>query len=631
MKVHSIIISLLILIPVVTNAQRFRSTQSDDTLDYSSLKYQAFNLHHDHADNFKIFDSIVDLNHVFFIGENHTYRLTNSNLQLAFIKYLHERVGLRHVVMEFGYARSWLVDKYINSEDSSYGLILKRYSFPEYYYYYKDLRKYNLSLPDSSRIHVYGIDVERFNDTPLKVLSMLLPEEDAPDSIALNVEALRGIAGFLDDYRQQKLEDFYEHNDGGFSNFRSYSRFSSSKTAEVIVKDFMQHKKYYKDYLGDSSYVIFEQIIQELKDQDTYQSYSRTPHQHVFRENYMYQKFLEYHARHPQGKFFGQFGRCHVAASQQSNPCSWYEFKSIVNRINMDDNPWLNDKVAAIAYFYSDDNSYSKSFHQGGNLEKVFQHVRQKDTIVAIQVSEDSVLFGDFHQYYDFVIYDRRTLEESVEGSVVEELYSEDSETEGNFSFYFGWQRLDQDVSDFNNYLVQNNFSTLNTQVDKIVFGIQVNSLSGFCFSWNGFGHVQQDLANPIDTLSINYTQGGMMMDFGWNLLNSKHVFLKPQLGMGFTGAQVRINQTQEKQDVDFNFFGGRTIENFYTGTFLLDPSIEIIFKYKFLGVGAKSGYLLSPFSSKWRNSNGDRIELSPDFFSTGFYVQANLFMMFDF
>ena len=611
-------------------AQRFNAVNDEDTLNLASLNMQALQIKNLNSIDLKIFDSLALSHNVFFIGENHTYRSANSDLQLAFIKYLNEKAGVRHIIMEFGFARSWLVNQYINSSDTSLSEVLRLYSYKEYADYYEKLRQLNLSLPLDKRLSTYGIDIERFNHTPLKVLSLLLPKKEVPDSIALAVESLKGIAGYLDNYQKKRKENKTLLKSR--SKYRldySYSRsFNSEKTARLLVNDFIKHENYFKEYLSKDTFALFKKIIGELKDQIRYEEYERTPFQHVFREQYMYNKFTDYAKLNPNSKFFGQFGRCHVAAQMQDNPCNYFSFKSITSRINSSNNPWFRNKVAAIAYFYVDDESYERSIETGGKVQQVFNRAKELDTIVAIEVMNDTVLFGDFHSYYDFLIFDRRTKYESSS-----EYEEEDwvDESEGNFSIFFAYQRHQHDLSTLNNFLIDKSYSALTSDFNKLVFGIEINSTPGFCFNWSGFASLNQESHGSLDTTTLTYQNGGMTMDFGWNFFSSKYFLLKPMLGFGFSASRLSISESDYKSTKTKDFFGGNDVENFMTTSFIIDPGLEMILKWKLLGIGIKSGYIVSPFKSHWRNSSGEVIPVSPKFTSNGFYLQAGLYLMFDF
>lgn len=626
---------LFVLLLISSNiiAQRFKTLEYKDTVDLSSVNFQPLKvINNIDFESFSIFDSAIFKSNVFFIGENHTYRNANTNLQIAMIEYLNKSIGLNHIVMEFGFARGWLVDQYINSEDSIYQEVLRLYSFPEYYNYYKKLRKLNMSLPDSLRINVLGIDVERFHDTPLKTLSLLLPKDSIPsDSIAMSIESLKGIAGYLDNYFMFRKNRNYDSNKNQERSNYSSKTFDSEETANSLVYDFFKHEQYYKVYLCEDNFKLYKIIITELRDNQIYQSYESQPQQHVYRERYMYSKFMDYYGKHLGDKVFGQFGRCHVADNIQDNPCQWYNFSSIVSRINNSKSPFLNDKVCSISFFYSDDDSYNESIKKNGAISQIFAKASELDTIVAIEVTSDTLLFGNYSEFYDFLIYDNRIIEESALVEEANENVDMSDNANGNFAFYFGAQNSRYDFNDFNNYLSNNGFSKLQNIDNKFVFGIQINRQSGFCLGYNILISKEQKSMNIIDTVGLIYGNAGFFMDLGYNILNSNHILIKPQFSFGGNSHSLEISQGEEKIYPELDFLGGSLIERFNFSTFVLDPNIELILKFGNFGIGARTGYYYSFNASSWKNINGDDLVNSPKINTSGLYAQVAAYFIFGF
>ncbi len=623
----------MLTIASLAEAQRFKSVKSSDTVDFSGLSIQSLLLTKDTiSPSFAVFDSIALNANVYFVGENHNYRAANTELQIAFIHYLHETAGLKHIVMEFGTARGWLVDKYINnSSDSTYGEYLRLYSFPEYFAYYKKLRELNLSYPDSLRLRVYGIDVERFNETPLKVLSLLIPNAEAPDSIALNIESITGIAGYNDNYLKEKKSKSLSDNLKPGMLYQYGSRtFSSEKTVSTIIDEYYKYQNYYKEFLSDSAYQLFDIIISELRDQRVYESYSRQTHQHVYREMYMYKKFISYSAMHPNEKIFGQFGRCHVSVQRKDNQCMWFDFYSVAARLNNTNSSFLKGKVSSIAYFYEDDVSMKNSVDNQAQLSALFREMSKKDTITVVKVNRDSLIFGDYSKSFDFIIFDRRPIEESSADFLDDELDYE-YEVVGNFSIGFGLRAHYPNYTSFNTYLNSKSYGGLKTPEQSFVISMAVNSIKGFCISSSGFFSQKQELYGQLDSTNLSSHYYGMSFDFGWSLLNSKYVFFKPQIGMGFIGSYLDINQSVAKINPDLDFFGTPQISNYANVHWYFSPSAEIIFKWRFVGLGFTGGYIYSPFNSDWRNSQGTKLPIAPDISVDGFFWQSNFYFMFDF
>ena len=57
--------------------------------------------------------------------------------------------------------------------------------------------------------------------------------------------------------------------------------------------------------------------------------------------------------QYPQEKFFGQFGRCHIVYSLSDKDCGWYDYHSVVNRLNERHFKSDSNAIVSIGIFYS--------------------------------------------------------------------------------------------------------------------------------------------------------------------------------------------------------------------------------------------------------------------------------------
>jgi len=549
------------------------------------------------------------------------------------LKYLYKNAGVRTLVMEFGFSRAWLVDNYINSQDTSYAKILRIYSFKEYSDFYKKLREFNLTLPLDQRIHVVGIDVERFSDLLAKVLSLQLPKTNPSDTIIVNIEALRGISGFLDEYLLENKQRMRAKGSSSFGSDEKYiSRtYSVAQTLNSIVEDFDKNKFYYKEYLGEN-FQNFEKIILEIKDQGLYELYNNQTQQYVFRENYMYHQFLNYHILHPNEKIFGQFGRCHVASSHQQHACNWYDFDPLASKINSSADSSLVNKVCSFAYFYKEDETFRKTIAENGVMNKILNKAAELDTFVAIMTNDDSLFFGDFHKMYKFIIFNGNSMaDESEQLEYNADINDNSTEnTESFFSIYAGWQKLSNKYNNLNNFLLANNFSTISFQPDYVQFGMQINSLKNLCVDINVSILPQIKINNSTDTITVAFSGYNFAWNYGWNFLNSKYFFMKPNIGFGISNNKLIFSESKSKVIPNKDIFGGNQTDIFNKNAFILDFGIEGILKYKFIGIGVKYGYLWDTSKGYWSNMDNKILPSSAPFKVSGQYLSAAIHFIFD-
>ncbi|MFM6984948.1 MAG: hypothetical protein ACKOXF_12495 [Chitinophagaceae bacterium] len=103
-------IPLLLLLSVIINHSTFsQELFIGDTIVSADINIAQLNQ----------LDSVDKSVRVFLGGENHNYWSENNLIELKMIKHLHKTRGVRNLVIELGYARGYLLDRYIN-DDSTY-------------------------------------------------------------------------------------------------------------------------------------------------------------------------------------------------------------------------------------------------------------------------------------------------------------------------------------------------------------------------------------------------------------------------------------------------------------------------------------------------------------------------------
>ena len=113
---------------------------------------------------------------VFISGENHRHVAVNGMIEFKLLRFLHEKAGVQHLILELGEARGWYANRYVNEQDTLEKYCLMATTSVEHMKILDDIREWNLTLPAEKRIQIHGIDVERFNDIALLRLSDLLPK-----------------------------------------------------------------------------------------------------------------------------------------------------------------------------------------------------------------------------------------------------------------------------------------------------------------------------------------------------------------------------------------------------------------------------------------------------------------------
>ncbi|MFT4521637.1 MAG: hypothetical protein ACI8ZN_000574 [Bacteroidia bacterium] len=360
---------------------------------------------------FDLLDSLSNTYKIFVAGENHTYLESNTRLWVNTIKYLHKNANVRNVIVEYGYASTWMVNEYIQTGDTNIYNTLKRYAFKEYAAAYKALKDFNDSLDADNKISLVGIDLERGVYSAVKVLSMLLPDEKkvAHDSIDLHIESLRGYIKYQDKVlykeKEEETEDLEDVTDFRVRMFKYEGTYSLVGTMEFLMDNFKLHKDQYKAYLGDS-FDFFERIVDDLWDVRRWKEFeeNNAVQDYVYREKYMYDRFVEEYALR-KGNFYGQFGRCHSSKQEvDKNSCNWYGFKSFANRLKNSRHIDLTGKVLSMGILYEDDDYDADEWSEmEDHIDSLF-NLMPTNSVKLYNLPQDTVLSEYFVDAFDYFI-----------------------------------------------------------------------------------------------------------------------------------------------------------------------------------------------------------------------------------
>lgn len=283
-------------------------------------------------------DSTLSNNEVFLCGESHSIA-KNKEIELYLLKYFNQKGNVRYLLTEQGYGTSVLINKYLETGDESYLDIIyskleETYSWnKEGYNFWLDLYKYNNQLPEDKKLIVVGADIEHQTLTAYIALNELLPKENAPNSIAKNIEYLRNNCNNS------------EINDIGF--------------AVELSKDLDTYLEDYKAYLKDN-FFDFEFIVNNII--NAYKYYHKGTRDDNFRESCINQNFEKIYSHYPKGKYFGQWGSQHTYLSNRKEP--YGTNNCFATFLNSGFDP-TKGKVISIKYFYKDSKSMTRDKNYG--------------------------------------------------------------------------------------------------------------------------------------------------------------------------------------------------------------------------------------------------------------------------
>ena len=114
-------------------------------------------------DAFSMLEDVVGDYQFFFTAEEH-WKSVNAQIQFRFLTYLHQKAGVRNLILEGGYAYAELLNRYLETGKEKL-LIRALYDTPvcprNQMDFYRKLYRFNQSLPEAERVWLVGIDLEQ--------------------------------------------------------------------------------------------------------------------------------------------------------------------------------------------------------------------------------------------------------------------------------------------------------------------------------------------------------------------------------------------------------------------------------------------------------------------------------------
>ncbi|RYF75220.1 MAG: hypothetical protein EOO39_07245, partial [Cytophagaceae bacterium] len=154
--------------------------------------------------DFPLFDDAFYDNQLFLLGESHGFQKPQE-IDLALLKHLNRRIGLRYYIAEVDPTKAYYLNQYLQSgSDSTLQLVFRswiaetaQWANTDFYRKIQAIRAYNQTLPVKSRIRFVGIDAVQDRSLLVRQLRELTQSHAAfvtdkvrLDSLATYLEAL---------------------------------------------------------------------------------------------------------------------------------------------------------------------------------------------------------------------------------------------------------------------------------------------------------------------------------------------------------------------------------------------------------------------------------------------------------
>lgn len=577
-------------------------------------------------------DSSVGQYRLYFTGENHQFRVSNYKLELKLIQYLHKTAGVNHLLLEFGQSIGYLVNHYIQTGDTATKKILNHYFFPEYVLLFEGVKQYNEKLDSADRLMIHGIDLERAPEITIKVLTEFLPDTltNLPDSIAMSVEAMIGLASYYDNQKtgteagsKSKSKPYYSWNN---------QNYSLNKSVKLILANYKANKSDFESVVT-KDFHVFDSIMKDLE--KSYEwgdlSYDRTIQQAIFREKFLYNRFTKLYEFYPDGSFFGQFGRCHIMTDENDPNCAYEAFRSLAKRINENTASPLNNKVLPLPIYYLNTNYRYSDVHI---TEKLVKELKLKDYegVTLIEIVRDSTYFKDFPKGFSHILVNTFPADEtsriiSSDSGEITENYSKEYNS-FDFLGHYGQFANDNFKSFLQTY--QSGFS------DYFGFGIASTSYGkGQPFASVRLLFYDTPSLQSGDSLAYKLTGFESTIWIGYSPLAGRAGAFSLFGGFGYTGWRLRETITRETSPVisDTYFHEGASTEqrtNIYRNpAFVLDLGTDIRIRMGFMYLTFSGVYRFDMSSEQWK-LKGKRLESSPGKNNGGLIFQAGIGISID-
>ena len=367
---------LLLSIPFLSISQGIDSSYFEN---YS----QVINLNVDSSfQELPLMDSSLAKHDFFFTAEEHK-QAVNTQIQFSFLKYLHQKAGVRNFLLEGGYSYAFMINRYLsNGDEKLLDKILQDIPIcPENQReLFQKIRKYNLGLPDKDRIEVHGIDLESSPALAIHTLYYLMPETTLPS----------GIAKYM-----TKLVDL--HNSPYFyeSDVKKFFR--------KLARDIKTNPHDYIAYWS-GNFEIFKMIVENARQGLGFTLIKATIFKKRWekREARMYNNFLLIKDKMKPGKFYAQFGGLHTDIKTSS----LWEFPSLANRLNYSESSPVKGKVLTISRYFRTLNSDYKKPGEYRKLQNMVSIAEKRfdNSIVLLSMIGKQTPFRELSKTFQYIM-----------------------------------------------------------------------------------------------------------------------------------------------------------------------------------------------------------------------------------
>ena len=559
-------------------------------------KVSTVNLDSESFSEFDIFADSLDDYSVYFTGENHMFLEFNAQFQFKLLKYLHQEQGVNHFLLEQSPGLTYIMNKVVIDEKTTHMHYLSDVLFDPFHELVSKIHDYNKALPDSSKIQIHGIDIERFPGFSVYALNLMVDTLNANFEGGEVFEQIKALNS--SEYKNAGADVFYSNPQTDFAF--GFGQVNGYESLQSIINSAEAHHEAIAPVLGADSSLFFSMIESMKVGQEWYLTEQngdvKSP---IIRERYMAREFERVYLQDPDSKFYGQFGRCHLHKDQRAKGCYDYYMNSIANRIN-ELNPSLKNEVLVIPVFYTKSKEFDEDIIESLALED--QYLIGDDTYIidlAYKKGDHSIV--GFYNVLPFLIISNAEKSEKIFYGYDWNTYVEEYHLGASIGYtYF------RKLNNLNAVLTSNGIPTFDRQAltysfyaDYFLLGNRGTSI--------GFNYYPE--FDNGDRLRMNgfLVTSGSSYPFG-------NRYLMGAVGLDFGYGIMKMTETQVAGDPNLIQIEGVNETVYRNDIFMIDPNLQFRITLPVISLNAKAGYAFDVSGKYWRLS-----EKVKDFTKTSF------------
>lgn len=559
-------------------------------------KVSTVNLDSESFSEFDIFADSLDDYSVYFTGENHMFLEFNAQFQFKLLKYLHQEQGVNHFLLEQSPGLTYIMNKVVIDDKTTHMHYLSDVLFDPFHELVSKIHDYNKALPDSSKIQIHGIDIERFPGFSVYALNLMVDTLNANFEGGEVFEQIKALNS--SEYKNAGADVFYSNPQTDFAF--GFGQVNGYESLQSIINSAEAHHEAIAPVLGADSSLFFSMIESMKVGQEWYLTEQngdvKSP---IIRERYMAREFERVYLQDPDSKFYGQFGRCHLHKDQRAKGCYDYYMNSIANRIN-ELNPSLKNEVLVIPVFYTKSKEFDEDIIESLALEE--QYLIGDDTYIidlAYKKGDHSIV--GFYNVLPFLIISNAEKSEKIFYGYDWNTYVEEYHLGASIGYtYF------RKLNNLNAVLTSNGIPTFDRQALTYSFYADYFLLGnrGTSFGFNYYPEFDNG-----DRLRMNgfLVTSGSSYPFG-------NRYLMGAVGLDFGYGIMKMTETQVAGDPNLIQIEGVNETVYRNDIFMIDPNLQFRITLPVISLNAKAGYAFDVSGKYWRLS-----EKVKDFTKTSF------------